>query len=282
MTTLSQPWRGGMPLNPRTALSDLIARIFSAPFAKVFSSPIASPGAAVAAFLPSSVTGLLCWHDFSIIGNLFQNHTKTTPVTADGDDIGAVVDRSINGRDATQGQIVRRPHYKANIQNGLSMSLTSGDGNSCLVTDSIAHGIGTGDFYAAGVIRIGAVNATWGSIFSNGTMAPSLYTKGGSTQMASYFGATTWNYSKVLSPNTSYLIEWWRSSGVFYIAVNGSTDATTKSLTTSISNAAFYLHNDNSSGPMANYIGESVFYNNYPSASITAMRTYFNSKWVVY
>jgi len=47
--TIARPWRGSMPLNPRTALSDLIARVFSAPFAKVFSSPIASPGAAAAA-----------------------------------------------------------------------------------------------------------------------------------------------------------------------------------------------------------------------------------------
>jgi len=48
MSITSQPWRGGVPLNPRTTLSDLIARVFSAPFAKVFNSPIASPGAVAA------------------------------------------------------------------------------------------------------------------------------------------------------------------------------------------------------------------------------------------
>jgi len=46
--SIARPWRGSVPLNPRTALSDLIARVFSAPFAKVFSSPIASPGAVAA------------------------------------------------------------------------------------------------------------------------------------------------------------------------------------------------------------------------------------------
>jgi len=42
MTTLDSAWHGGVLLNPRTALGDLIAR-FMPPFGKVFANPIASP-----------------------------------------------------------------------------------------------------------------------------------------------------------------------------------------------------------------------------------------------
>lgn len=54
MTTLSRPWLGGVPLNPRTALSDLIAKVFSAPFSKVFSAPL---GGAAAVAVPWWLTG---------------------------------------------------------------------------------------------------------------------------------------------------------------------------------------------------------------------------------
>ena len=51
MTTLDNAWRGGVLLNPRTALQDLIARVFSPGFAKIF-RPAFDPGAAAAAAVP--------------------------------------------------------------------------------------------------------------------------------------------------------------------------------------------------------------------------------------
>lgn len=59
MTAYNLPFRG-IPLNPRTALSDLIARFMPA-FSKAFSSPFASPGAvAISWWLSGGIAAANC------------------------------------------------------------------------------------------------------------------------------------------------------------------------------------------------------------------------------
>ena len=67
------------------------------------------------------IAGLELWLDGSDIATLFQDSAKTTPVTADGDVVGAMADKGDNGNDATQGTTANKPIYKATIQNGLSI-----------------------------------------------------------------------------------------------------------------------------------------------------------------
>jgi len=71
MTTTGNTWREVPPIELayRNALESLIYRVFSAPFAKVFSSPIASPGAVAASKLLISDT----FTDTN--GVLLSNHT---------------------------------------------------------------------------------------------------------------------------------------------------------------------------------------------------------------
>jgi hypothetical protein len=239
-------------------------------------------GAAASPFLPTDAAGLLCWHDFSVIGNIFQDAAKTTPVTADGDDIGAVVDRSGNSRDAVQATAGNKPHYKVNIQNGLSMALSTVD--SVLNTASIAHGIGTGDFLWVGVVRRTVQSSTADyAICTNGVYDPALFTRY-STDKASYYWGGYQNFTTVFSDNTTYLVEFRRVSGKIYLTINGVDDATVIDNTTSFANAVFTLMNETSGGGggLVGYMGEWLFYKGYPAASIAAIRAYLNGKWKVF
>jgi hypothetical protein len=52
------------------------------------------------------------WYDPSDLTTLFQDDAGTTPVTADGDPVGLMLDKSGNGNDATQSVSSRRPTYR--------------------------------------------------------------------------------------------------------------------------------------------------------------------------
>lgn len=77
-------------------------------------------------FSPKDIERLQLWLDFSDRLTLFTDSAKTTPVTSDGDVIGAVADKSGNGNDATQATTANKPLYKTGIQNGLSIARFDG------------------------------------------------------------------------------------------------------------------------------------------------------------
>lgn len=62
-------------------------------------------------FNPTQLAGLTLWYDISDISTLYQDSAGTTPVTADGDPVGLVQDKSGNGLDATASGSAR-PTYK--------------------------------------------------------------------------------------------------------------------------------------------------------------------------
>ena len=52
------------------------------------------------------------WYDPSDISTLWQDSARTTPVTSDGDPVGAMDDKSGNGNNALQVTDAKRPTYK--------------------------------------------------------------------------------------------------------------------------------------------------------------------------
>ncbi|WP_288944452.1 hypothetical protein [uncultured Marinobacter sp.] len=52
------------------------------------------------------------WYDPSDLGTLFQDAAGTTPVTADGDPVGLMLDKSGNGNHASQSVSASRPIYR--------------------------------------------------------------------------------------------------------------------------------------------------------------------------
>lgn len=74
---------------------------------------------------PLQIAGLTAWWDFSDITTLWKDAARTSPVTADGDNILGVTDKSGAGRHlaATIG-----PDYTVGIQNGRAVARhTAGD-----------------------------------------------------------------------------------------------------------------------------------------------------------
>jgi hypothetical protein len=80
------------------------------------------------------------WYDFSDLTKLYQTNATTTPVTANGQTIGYVADKSGNsGRQVTQATEGNRPTWKANAQNSRGAGLFGG-----------SHWLKSGDFGAPG------------------------------------------------------------------------------------------------------------------------------------
>ena len=103
------------------------------------SLPLTGAGPSKKGFSPLDIAGLQLWLDFSDITTLFTDSAKTTPVTSDGDVIGAAADLSGNGNDTTQGTTANKPLHKTSIQNGLSVARFDGD-NDELQLDSTITG----------------------------------------------------------------------------------------------------------------------------------------------
>lgn len=84
-------------------------------------------------FTPRSITGLALWLDASDSSTLFQDAAATTPATATNDPVGAWLDKSGNGRHATQSTGANRPKANAAGMNG-SRSVQFSGGNSELLS----------------------------------------------------------------------------------------------------------------------------------------------------
>lgn len=78
-------------------------------------------------FRPTSLPGLSLWLDASDSSTLFQDAAATTPATATNDPVGAWLDKSGNGRHATQATAGNRPVISGTLvgaRRGLSMTGT--------------------------------------------------------------------------------------------------------------------------------------------------------------
>lgn len=91
--------------------------VFSRPFRPALGGDVTA-----ASFSPLDISPLQAWIDFADISTLFQDSARTIPVTADGDPIGGVVNKGLNGINASQTTTSKQPQYKAGIKNGLGVA----------------------------------------------------------------------------------------------------------------------------------------------------------------
>jgi hypothetical protein len=103
--------------------------MFSGAFRQPYQSAFASAGVVVtppAEFDPSIAAGYARDWNFADVTKLFTDIAHTTPVTADADTIGAVLDTAGSGVYLVANADINRFTYKAGIQNGLSVGRADG------------------------------------------------------------------------------------------------------------------------------------------------------------
>jgi len=98
----------------------------------MFSNMLMSNKAAAPAGGWTPATVATNWFDFSSPASMFQDASKTTPVTAGGQPIGAAANQVSGGLDITQTTSTVKPTYTAGIINGLGGAVFAGGVNGLL------------------------------------------------------------------------------------------------------------------------------------------------------
>lgn len=104
-----------------------------------------------ASFSPASLSPS-AWYDPSDLSTLFQDSAGTTPVTADGDPVGKMLDKSGNGNHLTQATAGSRPLYKTS--GGLSWLLFDGVDDYLIGGDVLD--LGSNGYFASIAVRLSA------------------------------------------------------------------------------------------------------------------------------
>jgi hypothetical protein len=236
--------------------------------------------AAAPAFVPTDVAGLKLWLDFSDLTTLFQDAARSTPVTADGQEILGVADKSGAGNHHS-GATGTSPLYKAAIQNGKSIALFDGVDN--LLSGSITAIPNTNAiFIVYQFIAAGGSGEKFVLLLNLGTGDANRVTlRGGGS-----FRQINFTAAKNIALSASFVIDTYTGAGTglnFEYFRNGASQGTAAQ-SAGTSATMSYLGSERGVGAYANVrIAEYLVYN----AAITStqrgqVETYLNTKWAVY
>lgn len=110
----------------------------------------------------TTTNSIVSWYDPSDISTLFQDAAGTTPVTADGDPVGLMMDKSGNGNHVSQATSTKRPIY--HTSGGISWLTFDGvddylqsAGTIALVDGSGQYSVGAGVNFSNGVAALQCV-----------------------------------------------------------------------------------------------------------------------------
>lgn len=156
------------------------------------------------------------WYDPSDLSTLFQDSAGTTPVTADGDPVGLIRDKSGNGYHASQALAGFRPLYKTS--GGLHWLEFAG------TDDKMGHSVGSLDMAICAAVRPGVMSGYRGVFGTNttGTDGSTIYA------MTNGAGWGTWEgvpaaANTTLSSATNYVLTMeGAATGAFRL--NGASD----------------------------------------------------------
>ncbi len=125
---------------------------------------------------PRSISGLVRWYDFSDPAQLFKDSAATDPVTADGDALGCVRDKSTAGINAIQATSGNKPVYKAGIRVGRSVGRFDGTDDFMNSASSAAWATATGCtlFVVASMVAYSTGTDTHAGFLSNASPATTV------------------------------------------------------------------------------------------------------------
>lgn len=229
----------------------------------------------------------IAWYDFSVIGNLYQDHLRTTPVAANNDPIEGVVDGSGNANhiNVNLGD-TERPLYKTGIQNGKSCALFDGS-NDYLTRASFVGGVQAQPFmvFIVGQNLTAAADAR--CMFDAGTGS------GINTMTRQWSDDVNWNvyagtsaFYPRPSPDPSMKITATQfAKDTTWVRYNIRTVGTgvTGIGTDGINGVTLGAASTGGASKMNCYIGEVIIYAGYfTQAQTERVMRYLNNKWVCY
>ena len=234
-------------------------------------------------WLPNSLSGLQLWLDGSDKTTLFQDSAKTTPVTADGDVVGAWADKSGNGNDVLQATTANKPLYKTGIKNGLSALLLDG-------TNDWLQGAFTQLSQPYNVIAVAQLDATVVNnntsthiidgndavnraiLFQRSTPTPDSWAFNAGTSIDNGNSDSNWNLWYVLFNGASSDLR-----------INGASVAAGDAGAQNLDGITIGSKNDGTSNYWKGYINELLIYDpSLSTANRTLLEAYINSKWSIY
>lgn len=175
---------------------------------------------------------------------------------SNGDLIETWLDSSPNTYTVRQGTAGSRPYLTNNFFDGLSAAVFDGV-DDVLLTNSIAHGIGTGDFTWSVWVYPLAVTGSYKGMIGNASFSPGMYVRlSGAGNWGMYWGGDRVSGAN-LSANTWYHLITRRSGTTIDFWKNGVQEATTHTLATDMLTGLFAVGNSGQSGENANItVGE--------------------------
>lgn len=225
-------------------------------------------------FSPTDITGLKVWLDFSDADTLYVD-AGTTKVSADGQAIYQANDKSGTGWHAVQATETKRPLYKTNIKNGLSVA-------SYASTDDYLQAAAV-DLAQPDTIIAVCYPTAFKYIF-DGTTTRQLNEFHNATPAANvhqYAGASVYS-AKEVSLNNYFIITNVFNGANSTIKINNNAVAATNPGTNGIKNLLVGARNGGSNN-LTGYMLEFLVYNSALSdANVTSLLAYLNAKWAVY
>lgn len=184
------------------------------------------------AFSPAKLPGLAAWYDPSDPAMFYQDAAMTTPVTADGDPVGAVVDKSGNGVHLTQATAGKRPLYRTSA----GKHWLQFDGTDDVLSGTCPISAFPFEFLTSGDL---SANAAGGhlSISESATVFHHLRSANGVTGQAQVRNSTAVTAS--LGGQTGGVIRGIFTSSEVTVDVNGNTDTDPHALTIGTPTAIF-------------------------------------------
>ena len=227
-----------------------------------------------------TLSGLLAWYDAQDAATVYTDSGLTALATANGTDtVGGWKDKSGNNSHALQATSGKRPIYFNNAIGGKNAIKADGV-DDFLGTSSIAHGIGTGDFYIACVLNRHTTQTGYRDAVALASGNPGVYVRNDTTdKLTSYLGSKR-QFDTALALSTNYVVELWRSSSSLFAAVNAAQEATSfGSVTTSIATSIYALFASSSATEFAAiYLAEVIITKTMPT-SRAAVAAYLKSRY---
>lgn len=244
------------------------------------------------AFDPLDVSGCKMWLDFSDRNTLYTD-AGTVAVSADGDAISKINDKSGNNNHATQETAAYKPLYKVNIQNGKSAGYFDGSNDVMTLADLTLTNYTTFIVFKYLTNSYANVIHAWDNYNTNPRHAQILYINRGESPAGMHYEAHLNNTGSLekttaLTNEIPYLVDFVRNGTALSVSKNGAgltgiTVGTGAFTMVGHRLGTHYYSGVNQSQYAKAYACELLIYDSALSVGDRlAVRAYLNAKWGIY